>query len=81
MTPEAGDLIRTVGAVAAAVGLIGSAAGTVIGSQIGVKWLEKRQNDLREWMSELNGKVIDHGERISKVEGICEERRKQPGKC
>jgi len=82
MTAEAGNLTQVVGTVAAVVGLIGSAVGTVIGSKIGVTWLEKRQNDLREWMGDLDAKVTDHGERIAKVEGICETtRQRNGGKC
>jgi hypothetical protein len=81
MTAEAGELITVVGTVAAVVGLIGSAAGTVIGSKIGVSWLEKRQNDIREWIGALDDKVTDHGQRIAKVEGICETTRLRNGKC
>jgi hypothetical protein len=81
MTAEAGDLIRVVGSVAAVVGLIGSAAGTVIGSKISVKWMEKRHDDLRKWVGDLDTQVTDHGERIAKVEGICETTRLRNGKC
>jgi hypothetical protein len=78
MTAEAGNLIQVVGTVAAVVGVLGSAVGTVIGTKIGVTWLEKRQDDIRKWVSDLDTQVTDHGERIAKVEGICEERRLRP---
>lgn len=68
------QLQSTIGLIVAVVGVVGSAAGTVIGTRIGVKWL-------REWVHDLDEQVTRHGERISKIEGICEERRAQPGKC
>lgn len=85
MTPETAAVLQqlqsSLGITVAIVGLVGSAIGTVIGTKVGQWWLTKSLDHLRGWVHDLDGQVTNHETRISKVEGVCEERRKAPQQC
>lgn len=75
------QLQSTLGITVAVVGVVGSAIGTVIGTKVGVKWLATSLDHLRGWVHDLDEQMTKHEQRISRVEGICEERGKKSGAC
>ena len=75
---------QTVAGIAAAIGLIAGAVGTVVGSKVSVTLLQRAHERFEDavWKA-INGsqsKVASVSERLAAVEAVCEMKKKE-GVC